>query len=201
MHMEPSVQAEEIVSLICDSMGKVGKAYINVSVYNEPTSIRRERIYCYELYHQMRKEYDKRIRRSSLWKKLCINAEADKSGIRNYALGINPDFIIHQQGTIALNVCTVEVKVRMNSSAGIKKDFESISDMMHKLNYQTGVFVLVGSSLDEFINSIRRGRLVRERLKELVREGLNTDMVWVICQKDYQKIIEAVTVKQLLDRI
>ena len=76
----------------------------------------RERVYCYELYHQMR----------TLWPSSCeyvLNGEVDKQQHPNFAnRGFpKPDFIVHVPGTHD-NFAVIEVKGPSASPAGIRND-------------------------------------------------------------------------------
>jgi hypothetical protein len=79
----------------------------------------RERVYCYELYHQMR----------LLWpanSSYCLNGEIDEAAhpilqeLRaDYA---KPDLLVHQPGQMSGNHAIVEVKTSRGQNAGIRKD-------------------------------------------------------------------------------
>lgn len=91
-------------------LGEAGRGidshYIKLNVAGSAKQIYRERVYCYELYHQLRCV----LGDSSLYE---LNGEVDKAGhpIIQKALGAKkPDLIVHVQGKMAKNLAVIEVK-------------------------------------------------------------------------------------------
>lgn len=102
----------------------------------------RERVYCYEMYHQMRKEFD------ALVINLRLNGEVDKGNHSEKCVkNKKPDFIVHQPGSNEKNYAVIEVKslkgLRKNS---LKKDLETIKCFMASLNYKRGIFLVYGEN-------------------------------------------------------
>lgn len=158
---------KHLIEFILEAMSNVEKScYDVVMATNELTrekELKRERVYCYELYHQMRLLQKK----GKLGSEININAEIDKRGHSIIKDNFNPDFIIHQQGSMT-NYCTIEVK-REFSKDKIKKDFEKLTCMLNRYNYQIGIFILI--HFDEFetenfdfIKSVHRYEDCKDRL-------------------------------------
>lgn len=131
-------------TLIREAMKQVSPKYIVLDVAGGNPK-HRERVYCYELYHQMRC-LQRRIQKYSGF---TINGEIDKSGSQGIDQSFNPDFVMHTPGNMENNGCVVEVKVRSNngnglpSKKGVHKDLRTITCMLHCYKYQYGALILV----------------------------------------------------------
>ena len=101
----------------------------------------RERVYCYELYHQLRKDWNRTD--------FVINGEVDKSAHPILEpLGAKkrkPDLLIHGPGDMAGNYAIIEVKPSTASNRGIRKDFETLSFFKGLGQYHHAIFLLYGS--------------------------------------------------------
>ena len=102
----------------------------------------RERVYCYELYHQMRKEFD------ALGFMLRLNGEVDKGNHSEECVkNKKPDFIVHQPGSNEKNYAVIEVKsLKGLRKDSLKKDLETIKCFMASLNYKRGIFLVYGEN-------------------------------------------------------
>ena len=134
--------------------------YFFLKVYGG-TPVYRERVYCYELYHQMRC-YD------SIDVNLYLMGEIDKGGhpkIEECAKGLKPDFLIHEPGS-GNNYAVIEVK----SVEGLKrrlynrnvppqyayeKDIESLSCFVDKMGYQRGIYLIYGNNNENWITKVK----------------------------------------------
>lgn len=95
--------------------------YFRLKIHGGP-SVFRERVYCYELYHQMRKLW-------STQNTFFLNGEVDKQAHplfqRLEAAGAKPDLLIHTPGDSAGNYAIIEVKHSL-SDKGIRKDLQTL---------------------------------------------------------------------------
>lgn len=111
--------------------------------------IYRERVYCYELYHQMR----------CLWPKNCaywLNGEVDKSGhpiMTPHVGGVKPDFLVHMPGDMAGNHAVIEVKPATAAAGGITKDIATLSSFK-TAGYDRAIYLIFGSQADRPIGQI-----------------------------------------------
>jgi hypothetical protein len=99
----------------------------------------RERVYCYELYHQMR----------TAWPLAgySLNGEVDKSGhplLRERVGAVKPDLLIHVPGTMSHNLVVMEVKPAFAKNDGIEKDIETLSCFISEANYTNAVYLFYG---------------------------------------------------------
>jgi len=103
--------------------------------------IYRERVYCYELYHQMR----------CLWPKDCrfrLNGEVDKAAhpilSRLGASYAKPDLLIHGPGHMSQNHAIIEVKSVMADLAGVRKDLRTLSLFRTRVGYERAIYLIYG---------------------------------------------------------
>lgn len=148
-----SIQEEyfnEFLTYLESSCKSIEKDYFQTPVAKEleqaPTErVYRERVYCYELYHQLRINI-----KSDFPYTLC--GELDKSGhpiIRNNS---KPDFIAHVLGSMENNLLIMEVKSITNIKEKIKNltnDYNKMSCFLNKANYYRGIMLIYGSINNE----------------------------------------------------
>lgn len=135
---------ESCINLIEQALNNMTDNYFRLTTTYEPTGIVRERVFCYELYHQIR------LRQPNNHN-LSLNGEIDKRGHVDFDIEDrkNPDFVFHIPGEHHGNTLICEVKGILDRSRGIVKDFETISLFISKYGYLAGVFVLYNHSLEE----------------------------------------------------
>nr|WP_315227808.1 hypothetical protein [uncultured Limnohabitans sp.] len=111
---------------------------------NQSKKVYRERIYCYELYHQLR----------SIWphkedEALVLHGEFDKSGSQFFAglsvHGAKPDFLIHTPGSTNKNLLAMEVKPINAQNNKIKSDLEKLTVMLRKAYFSHAIFLIFGN--------------------------------------------------------
>lgn len=137
---------EPCFSIIRQAMTQVSPSYILLKTAGSNPNYR-ERVYCYELYHQMRCLQEQ----NSQAYNFVINGEIDKRGHRLITEKFNPDFVMHDPGSMENNTCVVEVKTRSNSkyeihTVGLRKDLKTITCMLHCYGYHFGALIYVGVS-------------------------------------------------------
>jgi hypothetical protein len=148
-----------------DDVIRAATASIAEKYYSMPidgsTPIYRERVYCYELYHQMR----------CLWGDCpyTLGGEVDKKGHALLSsLGITggiPDLLIHGPGNMKHNLAIIEVKASglqrgMISDELIKADVAKLVDFVVKARYRHALFLVFGElavpSIADTIAAIER---------------------------------------------
>ncbi|MGB8364830.1 MAG: methionyl-tRNA formyltransferase-like protein [Rhizomicrobium sp.] len=130
----------------------ITEEYFQLPVEGGP-AIYRERVYTYELYHQMR----------CLWPKegteLRLNGEVDKKAHpvlsqREMRLAI-PDLLVHGPGYMARNYAVIEIKPQTASPIGIEKDVGTLSEFVRVAGYERAVYLHYGYDLaDELLTAI-----------------------------------------------
>lgn len=119
---------------------------------SKPTTVYRERIYCYELYHQMRK----------IWPQddtLVLHGDYDKSGSQFFGgtsvKGVKPDFLIHTPGIIDKNLLAMEVKAVTAKTKDVQCDLRKLSRMRSEANYFSTIFLMFGNNAKIRANKIK----------------------------------------------
>ena len=115
----------------------------------------RERVYCYELYHQQRLLLTKQ----KLHKRgLLLNAETDKSGtVYTKWIGARkPDFILHRPGEGTHNIAILEAKAIVAPIDDIEEDLKKLKDFLNPrtMNYFGAVALIYGEHGDAKIDEI-----------------------------------------------
>lgn len=142
----------ELTQILQAATANIAANYYRVEIDGgEP--VYRERVYCYELYHQMRKRWPEHS-------PYQLNGELDKASHPILeALGaahIKPDLLIHRQGDMAHNHAIIEVK-RIAPGIDIKKDLKSLDTFIERVGYQRAIYLFFGSDADEsLLTKLRR---------------------------------------------
>lgn len=102
----------------------------------------RERVYCYELYHQMR----------SIWPqdaRFSLNGEVDKRAHPQWghiqARVAAPDLLVHTPGHMDGNHCVIEVKPGNARREGIEKDLLTLSQFKERAGYERAILLFYGN--------------------------------------------------------
>lgn len=127
-------------ALLASATADIGDEYFRLPVHGGRL-VYRERVYCYELYHQMRRRWpdDGPFR---------LNGEVDKaahpvlSGLgASYA---KPDLLVHGPGDMGRNHAIIEVKSQMATLAGIAKDLRTLSLFRREVGYERAIYLIYG---------------------------------------------------------
>lgn len=117
----------------------------------------RERIYCYELYHQIRTlwQYQHGVKFS-----VKLDAEFDKSGSGVFSdtsfPRMKPDFLIHSPGETKGNFIAMEVKPSSARKSEIKKDIDKLIELTTVHKFKFGIFLVYGK------DAVIKGGIARE---------------------------------------
>jgi hypothetical protein len=145
------------MDLIIHATSKILKDYFNPELWRIGLGYR-ERIYCYELYHQMRTEMEN-IQFSVPY---VINGELDKAGTYQGIL-LKPDFIFHIPGDTEHNLLAIEVKrgpqLKMLS---LRKDISNLNFLINELGYEKGIMLIFGP-----LNILTRSYIENSSLKDI----------------------------------
>lgn len=121
-------------------------------------SVYRERVYCYELYHQLRIQL-KKMKFSSEY---YLNGELDKVGTKSLK-GKKPDFIFHQPGDDYHNLLTMEVKSSRYDVASFCDDIGKLKFFQREKDYFGGIMLIYGY-VDVHVQQEIRGTLTNNIL-------------------------------------
>jgi hypothetical protein len=136
---------------------KAGAEHVEVEYFRlvttyERRGIVRERVFCYELYHQIRllmaKDYT-----------LSLHGEIDKSGHGDFNPDDqkNPDFVLHVPGTHEGNTLVIEVKGTLEyAPSRYLEDFKTLVAFVTKYGYKAGAFLLYNHEVGELVHKLAR---------------------------------------------
>lgn len=103
-------------------------------------AVYRERVYCYELYHQLR----------LLWGNFpfSLGGEIDKTGHPHFQDGpyarAKPDLLVHVPGNMARNLACIEVKPFDRPVGEFGFDLKKLTWFCRHANYHHGIFLVYG---------------------------------------------------------
>lgn len=124
----------------------------------EADSVYRERVYCYELYHQLR----------LLWNDFhySLGGEIDKSGHPFFQKGpyarSKPDLLVHMPGQMENNLAIIEAKPATATIGMLIADLNKLSWFCEKASYKVGLLHVFG---DQEISGLVNGELEHHRLQ------------------------------------
>ncbi len=125
-----------ILQAIATASREIGPDYFLLPIAGRDRPIKRERVYCYELYHQLRVA----LRGSHL----TLTGEPDKRGHLDFP-NINPDLILHLPGNHGENSAVIEIECRLGQKH-LTKDLRNLKTMRDR-GYQTLVLLLFAARL------------------------------------------------------
>ncbi len=162
---------ENFLSKFVNAIKNIKQDYYSIETIYRKQGIPRERVYCYELYHQLRLKFNNDL--------LIIHGELDKSGHIDFQdpKRVVPDFLIHQPGTHKNNFVIIEVKgvIKRKKIIG---DLEKIYKLINNstIHYQYGIFLLYGYSFDDLVRQISREDLA------LIKNN-HDEKIYIICSE------------------
>jgi len=113
----------------------------------------RERVYCYELYHQLRKNWPE----DSI---LSVNGEVDKGGHpvledKEHLNAVIPDLLVHMPGNMDWNFAAIEVKPGNARLKGVRKDINTLTAFLRDWGYERGILLFYGILERPFLEMVR----------------------------------------------
>lgn len=101
----------------------------------------RERVYCYELYHQLRAQWGDFH--------YSLAGEIDKSGQPIFQEGpyaqSKPDLVVHEFGNMDRNLAIVEVKVATADLTKLTADIDKLAWYCQHADYFSGILLVYGN--------------------------------------------------------
>lgn len=144
---------KEFDSILKEATKAISSEYFQLQIAGRGDPSYRERVYCYELYHQMRLRWPEGFQYS-------LSGEVDKSGhplIRGNKLDrIKPDFLVHIPGHMGNNELVMEIKPVNGKPQGIIKDLETLTAFRCKALYKRAILLFYGSGERESENLIKK---------------------------------------------
>jgi hypothetical protein len=134
---------EEFLLHLKKAISKVGDEYYTIKTIYDSDGIIRERVFCYELYHQFRNLPPQGFQ-------YAFHGELDKRGHLLFEPEEQkiPDFLVHTPGTMDENKVIIEVKGKIDRN-DVVNDIKKIFSFLTKVDYEYGVFLLFNHSFEE----------------------------------------------------
>jgi hypothetical protein len=153
--MPNSHDLEDFLSILKEAVAHIEDRYFQVQTAFENGSslMYRERVYCYELYHQLRNAIP-------VTSQYTLMGELDKRAHEIISGSRIPDFVFHVPGTMDGNLVVMEVK-RIDTSDDLKTDFKKLLQFLEDANYKGAVHLVFGSG---------GGRI--DRFREIAKQKL-----------------------------
>ena len=156
---------EEFSEILRTATESIDPRYFDFYIDGEEHPIYRERVYCYELYHQMRCRWPKET-------PYLLNGEVDKRGhkllAKKGAALYVPDFLVHTPGRMAGNSIIMEVKHSWTNDDGIENDLVKLDLFIRDVDYKRAIYLVYGKEADsDFILRIQNIAFSMRRLSEV----------------------------------
>jgi hypothetical protein len=121
-----------------------------------------ERVFCYELYHQLRNKLDAEgkdfLGNTTLQgelKKIQVEQFVRKLGLRQLTEEFIPDFVMHSSGSAKEHHFVIEVKCDPDvSKEEILSDLKKIDEFIDKFNYKRGIFLTTNANPENLASRI-----------------------------------------------
>lgn len=136
---------DELTQVLTEATASIDDGFFYLRI-DGGDSVYRERVYCYELYHQMRLRWPKETH-------FYLNGEIDKVAhpilMKLGAAFAKPDLLVHRPGYMSGNHAIIEVKAARASNAGILKDLRTLSIFINDVGYERAIYLIYGHEADE----------------------------------------------------
>ncbi len=129
---------DRFLACLIEAGTKIDSLYFKLPVVFAEKPIFRERVYCYELYHQLRCILGDDF-------PYALNGEVDKASHHILKGAEKPDFIVHTPGNMNNNLAVIEVKPIRARPSEIKKDIEKLQKFL-RYKYYRAIMLLYGDN-------------------------------------------------------
>jgi hypothetical protein len=152
---------QELTDLLTEATEAIAADYFQLRI-DGGVPVYRERVYCYELYHQLRLRWPRDCR-------FLINGEIDKIAhpiLRQLGADhAKPDLLIHQPGNMTGNHAIIEVKSARAGLREIRKDIRTLSLFRREVGYARSIYLVFGDQFDRFLGRLALAVREAERLE------------------------------------
>lgn len=129
---------EQFTQIFRDATAAIPPEYFLLPIHGAD-SVYRERVYCYELYHQVRR----------LWpvdSPYRLNGEVDKRAHPYFQDSgqPKPDLLVHQPG-MGVNYAVIEVKSSRAVPRDIEKDLGTLTLFRNRFGYERAIYLVYGA--------------------------------------------------------
>lgn len=141
---------QQFMKCLMKAIENIDAHYFQLPVAGSDEPIYRERVYCYELYHQLRCA----LGGVFLYK---LHGEVDKAGHPIIRAAKKPDFIVHKPGNmsnlVVIEVKPVTVKDRIDE---LSEDFETLKWFIDNANYYRAIMLIYGNVNGDLPRNIKQ---------------------------------------------
>ena len=131
---------EQLDDILQQATAGIGREYFLLPIHGADP-VHRERVYCYELYHQMRLRWP-----AAEDCPFRLNGEIDKGGhpyFKNEPGTPKPDLLVHVPG-VGDNYAVIEVKSSRARAKEIRKDLRTLCRFAN-FGYQRAIYLIYGA--------------------------------------------------------
>jgi hypothetical protein len=148
---------EQLTQILQEATAAIAGEYFRLPIHGGDP-VYRERVYCYELYHQMRLRWPQA---GPFW----LNGEVDKRLHPYFADGTapKPDLLVHEPGT-GNNYAVIEVKSSRAADAGIRKDLRTLTRFKNEFGYRRAIYLIYGAEAADTASSWKDSPTNRQTL-------------------------------------
>lgn len=150
---------KHFISCFEEATANVGQDYILLPIATSPLPVYRERVYCYELYHQLRLSAGDNFGYS-------FGGEVDKTGhplMRGRDLtNAKPDLLVHKPGDMGGNLVVIEVKPVAARRSAIRKDLRTLTAFRRVGKYYRAIYLLYGSEVEKLYAFTAKARSLQK---------------------------------------
>jgi len=152
----------ELTNILETATAAIEERYFRLKI-DGGNPVYRERVYCYELYHQMRTQWS--------CTDFVLNGEVDKSAHPIMeplgANGRKPDLLVHGPGDMNANFAIIEVKSCSADKRGIDKDLETLSFFRDECGYRRSIFLMYGFESSEAMSRTMNRITTKKRYSQI----------------------------------
>ena len=132
---------QRFLKCLMKAIQNIDAHYFQLTVARNDELIYRERVYCYELYHQLRLLLGDDF-------PYKLDGELDKKSLRIISGEEKPDFVIHVPGEMEQNLVVMEVKTLVAVKGDINKlrnDFGKLERFISEAKYYRAIMLIYGN--------------------------------------------------------
>jgi hypothetical protein len=195
---------EQFISIFKDAVDQVPDEYFSTVYYNmqnikgllknrgafRDSEFHRhcERIFCYELYHQLRILVDDLKQRQPNFldgaflqgelQKMQIIEFNQKLGLEDLSAEHIPDFLVHTPGSELRQVAIIEVKATpfLNFNS-LFEDIHKIAEFIERYRYEFGLFLAVNINPDRVVD------IIQTHSEQFMQFGLFIERIFVVVKE------------------
>ena len=146
----------QFLDYLAKATASIPDQYMLFPVSGQANPIYRERVYCYELYHQLRVTTGDNFAYS-------LGGEVDKAGhpiLSNFDLDkTKPDLLVHKSGGMDDNLIVMEVKPVKAKPKDIRNDLQKMTSFVRVGRYYRAIYLVYGGNnkeLEKFRKKVMR---------------------------------------------